>query len=131
MHVLASAMLMHQQCDRPSARTYAGRCLQPGTLHTCDTLQLGDPKASGCLIACHNQVLLGDSCMCRPYFQLPQQAMAMSALNILQQHTSNELFLTKGNVLQAWVAILLHLNTHTEKCDNPCAVLVTDEGERA
>jgi len=36
--------------------------------------------------------------------------MGMSALS--QQQTSNELFLTKGNVLQAWVAILLHLNKH-------------------
>ncbi len=30
--------------------------------HTCDSLQLGDTQAPGCLIACHNEVLLGDSC---------------------------------------------------------------------
>ena len=54
----------------------------------------------------------------------------MSALRLLQQQTWNGLFLTEGNTLQARVAILLHLYKHTDRFDNPCAVLVTDEGER-
>ena len=66
----AEGRLYQALVKRKDAHYSQSMLVRVGIRSTCDSLQLCNSKTPGSLVACHNEVFLGDSCMVQSMLNL-------------------------------------------------------------